>query len=216
MNLNKNYYSSDQDIHFVMTTPEEEQELFRKAHAGDEKARTFLIHNHLLFAAMRAQTICRGALPKDEVISAANFAVMKAFEAFKPELGFRFTTYLRPFIRGEISALWKSKFVGGVPDPSLGSSDNSGTLPKASSDPVDESPSADDLDLSKFNRERLAEVLVTLSKNDAELIRLHYVEEKSFADIGRIRNTTREAVRATHARILVRLKRALKAKGVEA
>lgn len=212
--MNDNYYSADQDIHFVMTTPEEEKALFLKARAGCEKSRTFLIHNHLLFAAMRAQSITRGTLPKDEVISAANFAVMKAFEAFDPNLGFRFTTYLRPFLRGEISALWTSKFSSGVADPS--SRINSPWIEEDRSHLiVDESPTAEELDLLKFNKQKLIKVLAQLSERDSDLIRMRYVEELTFAEIGRKRGTTREAVRATHARILMRLKKALKAEGVE-
>lgn len=234
------YYSDDQDITFRMTSPEEETALFLKAKAGDLEAFTFVIQNHLLFALMQAQASVKGSLPRNEVISAANFAVMKAYQTFDPLRGFRFTTYLRPFIRGEVSALWRSKFSGGVADPSLaggsGSSDrrtqNRGqlegdadrgvsgdglswkrTLPDA--DLIDESVETfDQIDLRQFNQAALAKVLGTLSEKDGELIRLHYGEELSFAEIGRQRCVSREAIRATHERILDRLKKQLRAEGV--
>lgn len=234
------YYSKGQDIHFKMTTPAEETALFRKAKAGDEKSREFLIHNHLLFAAMEAQRLVQGKLPKDETISAANYAVMQAYERFNPELGFRFTTYLRPFIRGAVSQLWKSKFVGGQADSSISSSivckraydckigqgpreytgrsmsETFMNRTRLTLDEETEQHPSEKIDLAKFNRAALGKALKTLSKRDAELIRWVYSENKSFAAIGRKRGTSREAVRATHARIIIRLKRLLKSEGVEA
>ncbi len=229
----KNYYSKGQDIHFRMTTPEEETELFKRAKKGDETAREFLITNHLLFAAMQAQQLVAGRLPKDEVISAANYAVMKAYQKFDPSLGYRFTTYLRPFIRGEVSSLWKSKFTGNVPDPSISTAAgypdmstvqeiysfncNNGSSAKSSVGrfyDFEDHP-GERLDLEKFNREVLGKVLARLSKRDQKLIHLVYVDGLSFADIARQRGVSRAAVQATHARLLKRLKRALKSGGIE-
>ncbi len=208
-----NYYSPDQDIHFKMTTPEEEKELFRKARSGDEKAREFLITNHLLFAAMHAQSLVSATpfLPRDEVISAANFAVMKAMDKFKPERGFRFTTYLRFIIRAEISDLWRSKFSGGVPDPSLGS-------PVAlldGTEAADPDPSAEEIDLSRFNRAALGRALEQLTDKDRELIQLRYYEDLTLAQIGEKWGVTREAIRTFHARLMARLKSLVEAEGLE-
>jgi len=51
----ESYYRANEDLHFKLTTPEEERDLFRKAKAGDAAAREFLIKNHLLFCAMYAR-----------------------------------------------------------------------------------------------------------------------------------------------------------------
>jgi len=238
--MSHRYYSADQDITFRMTTPEEETDFFVRAKSGDEAAFNFVIHNHLLFAAMQAQAQVKGVLSKNEVISAANMAVMKAYQTFDPAKGYRFTTYLRPFIRGEVSALWRSKFSGGVPDPSLAGSvwstggggeaknENRGRGEESKSGPnfgwkdtrpdldiIDESVETfDQIDFRNFSQAALAKVLGTLNEKDSELIRLHYVEEQSFADIGRLRGVSREAIRATHERILDRLKKLLRAEGV--
>jgi len=226
MNHEQRYYSKDQDIHFRLTTPEEETALWVKAREGDEAAREFLIKNHLLFAVMRAQEQVGNLLPKDEVTSAANFAVMEAFDRFDHTRGFRFTTYLRPFITGAVSQLWRSKFSGGVPDPSI----QRGSLPvdgherrdnfqkeNPFSDPTENSADhpGELLDLRQFNRAKLAAALAGLSKKDAELLHLVYFEDQSFADIARVRGVTRSAVQATHGRIIAKLKKKLEAEGVE-
>jgi len=219
MNHEQRYYSKDQDIHFRLTTPEEETALWVKARAGDEEAREFLIKNHLLFAVMRAQEQVGNLLPKDEVTSAANFAVMEAFGRFDHTRGFRFTTYLRPFITGAVSQLWRSKFSGGIPDPSIqrGSAPVEGHERKENSDPTEASADhpGELLDLRQFNREKLAVALAGLSAKDSELLQLVYFQDKSFADIARARGVTRSAVQATHGRIIAKLKKKLEAEGVE-
>lgn len=237
-NLDNNYYSEGQDITFVMTTPQEERDLFEKAHNGDEEAREFLIRNHLLFALRKANQMVRGALPKNEVISAANYAVMKAFGMFKPALGHRFSTYLHKFIKGEISQLWKSKFNGDSPDPSIGGRGESGHRPKKFSEIANDKssrmlgpaereeqiranfgevaePEAEESDLSQFNRGALARALAKFSEKDRTLLTSVYFEEKSFAEIGRERGVTREAIRASHKRLLVLLKKRVVREGVE-
>lgn len=212
--MRDNYYSDDQDIRFVMTTPEEETRLFAAARGGDESAREFLIRNHLLFAAMHAQRLSRGRLPKDEVISAANFALMKAFTAFNHSAGFRFTTYLRPFIRGAISALWKSKFSCGTLDPSAGGQSLPDGCPVEQV--VDESATVEELDLKSVGREALLAALEKLEDRCAEVIRLRYFEGLSFAAIGKKWGVTREAPRATHAKALAKLRWLLRHEGLEA
>lgn len=247
----KSYYSPGQSIRFILTEPEEERSLFEMAKGLDgdlgparefikehkvrryddevTTARVFLITNHLLFAQTDAKNQVRGAaLGLDEIVSAANFAVMKAFESFDARKGFRFTTYLRHYIRGEIAALWKSKFSGGIADPSIGGLSSSAPLhndnmlathrviwrPDDLDINLSENHPAEDIDLKGFNRERLAEALLEFSPKDRELIRLAYAEDMGFAEIGRLRGVTREAVRATHARIIKRLRTLLKTEGV--
>lgn len=210
------YYSADQNIRFRMTTPEEETGLFEKARGGDEVAREFLITNHLLFAAMEAQKLVKGYLPRNEVISAANFAVMKAFEAFDFRRGLRFTAYLRPFIRGEIASLWRSKFNScNIPDPSISlSAEAANDVTEgevfACSDPLDPSPReehpAEENDFRQYVHERLTKALKRLPEADQKIIQQVHFEEKSYSQIAREANVSREAIRAKHQRIVNRLK----------
>jgi len=260
MNPSNKYYSQDQSIRFVMTTPEEETALFNWAKSPEkitpiqtaaitanpafenissaEDAREFLIRNHLLFAMTFAKKIGKSQLPFNEVVSAANFAVVKAFESFDPRFGSRFTTYLRPFIFGEIQTLWRSKFNAfNVPDPSLCGNNNQSSAKSITFRDGDSSGAADgagvqrtarneaewtearygseehqgeELNLRDFNRERLFEVLQKLNSTDRELVQLHYFEGLSFADIARQRGITRMGVSLAHRRLLKRLEKALK------
>jgi RNA polymerase sigma factor (sigma-70 family) len=107
--MNNQYYPEGTDLTYTNITHAQERELFAKAKAGDTEAREFLITNHLLFAANEGRKWSRGKLPEDEVISAANYAVMTAFDRFDTSWNNRFSSFLRPFIRGAIAALWRSK-----------------------------------------------------------------------------------------------------------
>lgn len=228
MNNNIPYYSVGQNIRFDMLTPEQERALWVKAKdENDEAAREYLIRNHLLFAMMHAETLVGGRLPRNEVTSAANFALMKAYERFDYRKGFKFNTYLRPFIRGEISELWRSKFSGGIPDPSLGSKEYTGNdgikgLAMGGLDPLDNDRlvptvehEAEGEDLKRFNIEQLKEALKVLNKKDAALIRMVYVQGKSMADVARQRGVSRAAVQATHTKIMGKLRKILKRAKVE-
>src|SRR4029079_16809215 len=94
----------------------QERDLFIKARAGDREASDFLITNHLLFAANEGRKWSRGKLPEDEVISAANEALMQAFGRFDHTRPNRFSSFLRPFIRGAIATLWRSKNAVDTPE----------------------------------------------------------------------------------------------------
>lgn len=230
--MSNRYYSKDQDIRFRMTTPAEEKELFIKAKAGDEVAREFLIRNHLLFAKTQAESMVKGDLQNDEITSAANWAVMMAYEKFKPHKGYRFTTYLRFWIKKGVRLLWVSKFSGGLLDPSASNSTQVNTFlstPDSHSrkgkhdggtfDPTlnipDESPTVEEIDLKKFNRAELAKALVKLPNQEAHMLVLRYVEDWTLARIGKKFGLTRERIRQINEESLKKLRRSLEAKGVE-
>jgi len=103
------YYKPTENLKFGLLTPTAERALFDAARSGDESAKESIIRNHLLLAAKEGRRWARGLLPEDEVISAANFALMKAYEAFDHTRGNRFASFLRPFIRGRIAELWRAQ-----------------------------------------------------------------------------------------------------------
>lgn len=231
------YYSPGQDIRFTMTTPEEETALWvRVREKGDEAAREFLIRNHLLFAMQEAQSQVQGKLDNDEIVSAANYAVMLAFQKFDHTKGHRFTTYLRFFIKGEVASLWRSKFVGGTMVPSaarnsftnrdsrtedgVGGWGNGGDISRRLEEignidlSVDHPGEVDDA--RRFHRAALNKVLPQLSERDQKFLNEIYVNEKSFANLGRERNISREAVRASHERLMKRLRTLMRAEGLTA
>jgi len=236
----RSYYSPGQDIHFKMTTREEEIELFIKANAGDSDAREFLIKNHLLFARNEAMKLAKGALPEDEVISAGNMAIMKAVDAFDHTRGFRFTTYLRHFIRGEIAALWESKYSSsGTIDPHMTGGYSGGSIEarqdrdraspglcdgdalnvgkrKGMTQEAGEDHPGDVLDLQSFNRLELAKAIETLTPVEQEVVLKVYIQGLSFAEVARTRvpSCSRERVRVQHSEIIAKLRRKLGRQGV--
>lgn len=236
---NTRYYSADQSIRFEMWTQEEEARIFNEGKAGNEEARNKFIHNHLLFAMMEAGRKSEGRLPRDEMTSAANFAVMKAMQRFDPSLGWRFTTYLRRFIEGEIAALWKSKFsCKNVADPSIGGHyagvsgpSNSCALQKSGTDTDGYSSNRDafkemtenndnlsvdhegeELDLQSYNREHLAAVLEELKPEERELLHKVYFQDIGTHVIAEEHGVTRQAANVALQRLLKRLHKSLKSK----
>lgn len=120
------YYRPGEDLSFTAVSHEEERALFKKAKAGDDAAKEQIIRNHLLLVANIARKLCKGQLPEDQVVSAANFALMKAYENFKPEFPNRFSGFLTLHVRGEIARLWleqnvvhKTDFSDGEPITSV-------------------------------------------------------------------------------------------------
>lgn len=206
------YYPKDTDLRFTMLTREQETELFVKAKGGDSEAREFLIKNHLLFAARLARKMVRGKLPDDDVVSAANFAVMRAFDKFDHTLGNRFTCYLKLFIKGEVASLWRK--LSTVKQPLV---EKTEPLPSVRITPATEDPhgEVEHTEHVAYLQALLNESKLSLNPHEQEILRKVYEEQRSFADIGRENGVTREAIRATHNRALVKLQKAMKAKGVE-
>lgn len=101
------YYSDGDPLGCRRMTPEEEQELFSRYRAGDLKARDALVENQLLFAAKEAIRIAPSWMPIDTIISAANWALMKAVARFDHTRGTRFYVYARKFVLGEVNRAWR-------------------------------------------------------------------------------------------------------------
>jgi len=203
--MTSSYYAAGTDLTFVMLSAADETRLFSESSEGNEESRDFLIQNHLLFAAMHARRLAKGRLPEREVISAANLALMKAFKLFNHSHGSRFTSYLKPFIQGEISKLWKTHFKDSQTD----------AITKDVACPSDNPhESIQDDEYAEFLRDMLAECKDVLNPHEKEIIKLHYLEGINFADIARTRGVSREAVRASNERALEKLKKAFKKRGV--
>jgi len=225
---NSNYYRANEDLRFKLTTPEEEKELFTKAKKGNAESREFLIRNHLLFAARFARRQNRGRLPDDEVISAANSALMNAIDRFDPERGNRFTRYLMPFLKGALAGLWKSK---NTVEPSshadvfptytqyaeetVTTHDGESTrAPQKFTPAVDSAPSTDEVVMEKeelgLNLEALKKCRCELTTAEKVLLRKIYNDKISMADIARARGVSRQAVHAAHVQIIAKLRASFK------
>lgn len=201
------YYQNKEDLTFIPTTHEEERELFAKAKAGDANAKEKLIRNHLLYVANIARRIARGKLADDDIISAANFALVKAFEAFNPEFPNRFSAFLKLFVRGEIARLWsnlnivrKSDFHDGVPVTSVEITDDAG-----------QEDNAEEKDYQEFLLRLLEEAKEVLDPREKEIVRLLYCENPaSQADVARQLKISRERVRQVFDGALLKLQQRMR------
>lgn len=80
----------------------EEYRLARSACDGNQAARQRLIEHHLGFVVMIARRYSNRGLPLLDLIEEGNIGLMTAIEKFDPELGHRFSTYAKWWVRQSI------------------------------------------------------------------------------------------------------------------
>lgn len=80
----------------------EEQELAGKIALGDEAARAHMIEANLRLVVNIGKRYINRGLPFSDVIEEGNIGLIKAVEKFKPEKGFRFSTYASWWIKQSI------------------------------------------------------------------------------------------------------------------
>lgn len=208
-----NYYPANTNLRFVKTTREEEQELFRKMQAGDEVARETIINHHLLFVAIVARKCAAGRFPDDEVVSAANEALIQALDRkqFDATRGNRFTSYIRPFIRGAISKMWRdaARF---VPLPESFDAPIPNTVPQVE---TSVEHAAEGADFQDFIHEVLESGKANLTEREQLVLSLMYEEGLNMAEVGRRLKMTRERVRQIHEEVLGKLRKLLHKQGVD-
>lgn len=205
--MSDSYYKPTEELAFVAPTPAQERALFEAARAGDEQAKEFLIRNHLLFAAKEGRRWARGKLAEDDVISAANYALMVAFDKFDPTRGVRFATFIRRFIRGRIADLWRSQNTVG---------ENARKFPDKDEQPICKSPQEPVVyqDVEERDHKRFIEQLLeaakksVLTERERIVIERHYGEDGvEMAAIARELGLTRERVRQIREVALRKLNR---------
>ncbi|MDR1196897.1 MAG: RNA polymerase sigma factor RpoD/SigA [Candidatus Nomurabacteria bacterium] len=106
------FYQYMDEIHSsgLALSDQEQQELFEKIANGDEEtkkwARNRLVEAHLglvIAPVMAWKTSMRGKMTLMDLVQEGNIGLMKGIEKFKPELGFRLSTYAMWWIRQAIS-----------------------------------------------------------------------------------------------------------------
>ena len=81
---------------------EEEQDLAHKIAKGDEEARKRMIEANLRLVVNIGKRYINRGLPFSDIIEEGNIGLIKAVEKFKPEKGFRFSTYASWWIKQSI------------------------------------------------------------------------------------------------------------------
>lgn len=189
------YYQNGENLSFVPRTHDEERALFTLAKAGNEAAKEKLIRDHLLLVAGIARRLANGKLPENEVISAANFALMKAFENFKPESATRFSGFITLYVRGEIARLWHDQNIVSKGDFSDGEPVTAVPL----NDETPDENSSGDPDHHSFLIKLLRESKGILTTREQKIIDMIYNENPmSQSDVARALKVTRERIRQIH------------------
>ena len=85
-----------------LLTFEEEQELAQRVAKGDEEARARMIEANLRLVVNIGKRYINRGLPFSDIIEEGNIGLIKAVEKFKPEKGFRFSTYASWWIKQSI------------------------------------------------------------------------------------------------------------------
>ena len=87
---------------YPLLTAEEEVDLARRLHRGDEDARRRLILSNLKLVITIAKSYTNHNVPFLDLIEEGNLGLIKAVGKFDPERGFRFSTYASWWIRQSI------------------------------------------------------------------------------------------------------------------
>ncbi|HLB25339.1 MAG TPA: sigma-70 family RNA polymerase sigma factor [Nitrospirota bacterium] len=81
---------------------EEEQALAKRVEKGDKEARARMIEANLRLVVNIGKRYINRGLPFSDIIEEGNIGLIKAVEKFKPEKGFRFSTYASWWIKQSI------------------------------------------------------------------------------------------------------------------
>lgn len=87
----------------------EELEYFKKARAGDEKARSILIERNLRLVAHIAKKYSFSGYDADDIISVGTIGLIKAIDSYNPESSARFATYAVKCLQNEILMYFRSQ-----------------------------------------------------------------------------------------------------------
>lgn len=200
---NDAYYRNGETLTFAPTTHDEERELFRRAKAGDATATETIIRNHLLLVATIARRLAKGKLPEDDIISAANFALMKAFQNFDPTFPNRFSSFLKLHVRGEIARLWRGL--------NIVDTDGEAAAFVPIVEDTAEDTTAEDNDHQSFLLKLLSQSKGVLDEREAEIVGLIFNEQPMIqADVARKLSLSRERVRQIFDGAMEKLRREMR------
>lgn len=196
--------------------------------AGEPDSDTVLALHNMREAFIYAKKCCRGMLSDDDIFSCCYEALMKAAKNFKSNQ-IRFFAYAKPYVRGGVSSVWKSKDIvkrgknAGLQleeydyhsEDAEDADGLTGTLinekPRANLPPISD-PEIESIQIRE--EYKLLEPLLqsVLTDKEQTVIALKYKSGLTFQKIGELLDTSRPDIQVTHARALKKLRSAAKQK----
>ena len=154
----------------------EEKEYFRRARAGDSRARDILIERNLRLVAHIAKKYYAQNGENDDIISVGTIGLIKAIDSFDVEKGKRFATYAGKCLQNEIFMYFRSRKKYAL-ETSLSDAvevDKDGN-PLTYMDIIAcEDTIADDLDLKMRSQQMIRAINRVLCEREREIIVLRY------------------------------------------
>lgn len=171
------------------------------------KIKQALVMSNMAGATDYMRRICRGAKTREELISLSYQALARAAENFRAQ-GKSFLHYAKSYLRGEVARDWERRQV-------VRNAPNSSVV-EFSEEVLAEAHAPtffDELDFQSIETreetQALKRCLKRLTPYERQVIRMHYIEGKTFQDIGTMMKVGRSAVQATHAKAVLKMRRFL-------
>lgn len=200
----------------------------------DSSPETLALYN-MREAFYYAQHCCHGKLTDDEIYSSVYGALCHAARNFKPGGGLRFFGYAKPYIRGGLSKVWRSKDVVRnkkgdfsyscesiqFDEPAQLAEELGGSEPPEGEGGITETivlqkralkipPPKTEFEIESVQlREEyslLQPMLLSLTDKEQSVIALRYKSNLTFEKIGSLLGSSRADIQTTHARALKKLR----------
>ena len=179
-----------------------------------------LIHTKCLKWYTRSQErFTRLGVDYDDLVQECYFAMVEAVEAFDPESGLKFTSYLNFPIKKRLNAISNNRTSRQKNDPTLSCTSldievgAEGDCPLGELIPDETAripfEAIEQQDWNRALQEAIETVLDTLTENQQEVIRLRFYEDKSLIEISEETGRSRERIRQIQEQSLKAMKKPL-------
>lgn len=173
---------------------------------GNRAARNEVVEHYLCLAVSLVYQMAGRGAHTEELISAANYGLLRAADRFDHTRGVRFGSYARAFIRGHILRALRSRSKhAGVP---MENDENEEGAVAAGETAVQLPPEPITIDAS-VDAPKIAAAIKRLDRRSRAVIKAVYWQRMNFAQVARKLNCSREWVRKVHDLAALQLREAL-------